>query len=79
MNPDGNLQELQELWKEIDLLKIRLGFRDRRIDFWQGLASDLYDHLIGFYTPQMELELPDESSLKAVIHRFEDEVRYGSQ
>ena len=79
MNPDGNLQELQELWKEIDLLKIKLGFRDRRIDFWQNLASDLYDHLIGFYTPQMELELPDESSLKAVIHRFEDEVRYGPE
>jgi hypothetical protein len=50
-DPDGMVQTIREQEKHIADLELRLKLRDKRIMFWQGMASDLYDELIGFYKP----------------------------
>jgi hypothetical protein len=51
-DPDGMVQTIREQEKHIADLELRLKLRDKRILWWQGMASDLYDELIGFYRPE---------------------------
>ena len=74
-DPDGMVQTIREQEKHIADLELRLKIRDKRIRFWQGMASDLYDVLIGFYKPDSD----PFGSLTSTINRFEEAERYGSQ
>ena len=74
-DPDGMVQTIREQEKHIADLELRLNIRDKRIMFWQGMASDLYDELIGFYKPESD----PFGSLTSTINRFEEAERYGSQ
>jgi hypothetical protein len=74
-DPDGMVQTIREQEKHIADLELRLSIRDKRIMFWQGMASDLYDELIGFYKPESD----PFGSLTSTINRFEEAERYGSQ
>jgi hypothetical protein len=56
-------------------LELRLKLRDKRILWWQGMASDLYDELIGFYKPDSD----PFGSLTSTINRFEEAVKYEPQ
>jgi hypothetical protein len=53
-DPDGMVQTIREQEKHIADLELRLKLRDKRIIWWQGMASDLYDELIGFYRPESD-------------------------
>jgi hypothetical protein len=53
-DPDGMVQTIREQEKHIADLELRLKLRDKRIIWWQGMASDLYDELIGFYKPESD-------------------------
>jgi hypothetical protein len=53
-DPDGMVQTIREQEKHIADLELRLKLRDKRILWWQGMASDLYDELIGFYRPETD-------------------------
>ena len=74
-DPDGMVQTIREQEKHIADLELRLKLRDKRILWWQGMASDLYDELIGFYKPESD----PFGSLTSTINRFEEAERYGSQ
>lgn len=74
-NPDGMAQTIRELEKHIADLELRLKLRDKRILWWQGMASDLYDELIGFYKPESD----PFGSMTSTINRFEEAERYGSE
>jgi hypothetical protein len=74
-DPDGMVQTIREQEKHIADLELRLKLRDKRILWWQGMASDLYDELIGFYKPAND----PFGSLTSTINRFEEAERYGSQ
>ena len=74
-DPDGMVQTIREQEKHIADLELRLKIRDKRIMFWQGMASDLYDELLGFYKPESD----PFGSLTSTINRFEEAERYGSQ
>jgi hypothetical protein len=74
-DPDGMVQTIREQEKHIADLELRLKLRDNRIMFLQGMASDLYDELIGFYKPA---NYPF-GSLTSTINRFEEAERYGSE
>lgn len=74
-NPDGMSQTIRELEKHIETLEMRLKLRDKRIMWWQGMASDLYDELIGFYKPESD----PFGSLTRTITRFEESTQYEPQ
>jgi len=74
-DPDGMVQTIREQEKHIADLELRLKVRLNRIWFWQGMASDLYDELIGFYKPAND----PFGSLTSTIKRFEEAERYGSE
>ena len=72
---DGMVQKIREQEKHIADLELRLTIRNKRILWWQGMASDLYDELIGFYKPAND----PFGSLTSTINRFEEAERYGSE
>ena len=74
-DPDGQAKLIKQLCEYIDDLELRLKIRNTRIRFWQGMASDLYDELIGFYKPESD----PFGSLTSTINRFEEAERYGSE
>jgi len=74
-NPDGMAQTIRELEKHIADLELRLTIRNKRILWWQGMASDLYDELISFYKPAND----PFGSLTSTIRRFEEAERFGPQ
>jgi hypothetical protein len=74
-DPDGQAKLIKQLCEYVDDLELRLKLRDKRIMFWQGMASDLYDELIGFYKPAND----PFGSLTSTINRFEEAERYGSE
>ena len=74
-DPDGMVQTIREQEKHIADLELRLTMKDKRISWWAGMASDLYDELIGFYKPESD----PFGSLTSTINRFEEAERYGSQ
>lgn len=74
-DPDGMVQTIREQEKHIADLELRLKLREKRIIFWQGIASDLYDELICFYNHAND---PFGSTTLA-INRFEEAERYGSE
>lgn len=74
-DPDGMVQTIREQEKHIADLELRLSIRNKRILWWQGMASDLYDELISFYKPASD----PFGSMTSTINRFEEAERYGSQ
>jgi hypothetical protein len=74
-DPDGMVQTIREQEKHIADLELRLTIRNKRILWWQGMASDLYDELISFYKPAND----PFGSLTSAINRFEEAERYGSE
>jgi hypothetical protein len=80
-DPDGIVQTIREQEKHIADLELRLKLRDKRILWWQGMASDLYDELICFYDPTGATGIPDMSceEITSVINRFEEAVKYEPQ
>jgi hypothetical protein len=74
-DPDGMVQTIREQEKHIADLELRLKLRDKRILWWQGMASDLYDELIGFYRPYKDTD----TDLTRVINTFEEAVKYEPQ
>jgi hypothetical protein len=74
-DPDGMVQTIREQEKHIADLELRLTIRNKRILWWQGMASDLYDELISFYKPAND----PFGSLSSTINRFEEAERYGSE
>jgi hypothetical protein len=78
-DPDGMVQTIRELEKHIAYLELRLKLKDKRILWWQGMASDLYDELICFYDPTGATGIPDMSceSITSAINKFEEAQRYG--
>ena len=74
-DPDGMVQTIREQEKHIADLELRLKLRDKRIMFWQGMASDLYDELIGFYRPESN----PFGSITATVARFEEATQYEPQ
>jgi hypothetical protein len=74
-DPDGMVQTMREQEKHIADLELRLTIRNKRILWWQGMASDLYDELISFYKPAND----PFGSLTSTINRFEEAERYGSE
>lgn len=74
-DPDGLVQTMREHERHIADLELRLKIRDTRIRFWQGMASDLYDELIGFYKPDSD----PFGSLTSTINRFEEATKYEPQ
>jgi hypothetical protein len=74
-DPDGQAKLIKQLCEYVDDLELRLKLRDKRILWWQGMASDLYDELIGFYKPAND----PFGSLTSTINRFEEAERYGSE
>jgi hypothetical protein len=74
-NPDGMAQTIRELEKHIADLELRLTIRNKRILWWQGMASDLYDELISFYKPAND----PFGSLTSTITRFEEAERFGPE
>jgi len=67
-DPDGMVQTIRELEKHIADLEFRLNLRNKRVLWWQGMASDLYDELIGFYKPERD----PYGSMKSTINRFKE-------
>ena len=74
-DPDGQARLIKQLCEYVDDLELRLKIRDTRIRFWQGIASDLYDELIGFYKPAND----PFGSMTSTINRFEETERYGPE
>jgi len=74
-DPDGMVQTIREQEKHIADLELRLTIRNKRILWWQGMASDLYDELISFYKPASD----PFGSMTSTINRFEEAERYGSK
>jgi hypothetical protein len=69
-DPDGLVQTMREQEKHIADLELRLKLREKRILWWQGMASDLYDELISFYKHD------PFSSMTATVARFEMANQY---
>jgi hypothetical protein len=78
-DPDGMVQTIREQEKHIADLELRLKIRDKRIRFWESMSMDLYDHLIDFYAPSTDPDHGPNTSLTAVIEKYEEAQRYGSQ
>jgi hypothetical protein len=78
-DPDGMVQTIREQEKHIADLELRLKLRDKRIEFWQVMSMDLYDHLIDFYAPSTDPDHGPNTSLTAAIHKYEDAVKYEPQ
>ena len=74
-DPDGMGQTIREQEKHIADLELRLSIRNKRIMWWQGMASDLYDELVSFYKPASD----PFGSMTSTINRFEEAERYGSE
>ena len=74
-DPDGMVQTIREQEKHIADLELRLTIRNKRILWWQGMASDLYDELVSFYKPASD----PFGSMTSTINRFEEAERYGSE
>ena len=74
-DPDGIVQTIREQEKHIADLELRLSIRNKRIMWWQGMASDLYDELVSFYKPASD----PFGSMTSTINRFEEAERYGSE
>jgi hypothetical protein len=74
-DPDGMVQTIREQEKHIADLELRLIIRNKRILWWQGMASDLYDELVSFYKPASD----PFGSMTSTINRFEEAERYGSE
>ena len=71
-DPDGMVQTIREQEKHIADLEIRLKLRDKRIEVWMGIASDLYDDLMRQY-----FLIPAEADT-ASLQRYEEATQYGS-
>ena len=67
-DPDGMVQTIREQEKHIADLEYRLALRNKRVLWWQGMASDLYDELIGFYNPEND----PFGSMTSTINRFRE-------
>ena len=74
-DPDKRNWLIKELCEYVDDLELRLKLRDKRILWWQGMASDLYDELIGFYRPESD----PFGSITATVARFEEATQYEPQ
>lgn len=74
-DPDGMVQTIREQEKHIADLELRLKLRDKRIEVWQGIATDLYYKLVGFYTPYDD----PNGLLTSTIVAFQEAVKYEPQ
>lgn len=74
-DPDGMVQTIREQEKHIADLELRLKLRDKRIEVWQGIATDLYYKLVGFYTPDSD----PHGLLTSTIVAFQEAVKYEPQ
>ena len=74
-DPDGMVQTIREQEKHIADLELRLKLRDKRIEVWRGIATDLYYKLVGFHTPDSD----PFGSLTSTIVAFQEAIKYEPQ